>query len=137
MNLLDLMEHGAPFQPGRGAPEHTKGRSAKASMPAAPSVIPGHATRPRYPSRPGWKEGDTSRDAAEAVAPSAAILKARVLAALKAQSMTADECAAAIGEPILSVRPRLSELRAEHLIAPTGERRANASGLKAKVWRAA
>ena len=37
----------------------------------------------------------------------------------------------------LSVRPRLSELKAMAKIVATGERRRNESGMTATVWRAA
>jgi hypothetical protein len=49
---------------------------------------------------------------------------------------TADECAGYLGETILSIRPRFSELRAFGLIEDTGDRRLNDSGRRATVWRA-
>ena len=49
--------------------------------------------------------------------------------------LTADEVAAALDESVLAVRPRVSELFHAGLIAKTGERRLNRSGLRAHVWK--
>ena len=49
--------------------------------------------------------------------------------------MTADEIAAKLGQSVLAVRPRVSELFHAGLIEKTGERRPNASGLNAYVWK--
>ena len=49
--------------------------------------------------------------------------------------MTADGVADNLALSCLSIRPRLSELRRLGRIVPTGERRANASGKLATVWR--
>jgi len=49
--------------------------------------------------------------------------------------LTADEIATITERSILYIRPRVSELRALHLIEPTGETRANASGKQADVMR--
>ena len=57
-----------------------------------------------------------------------------VLAATPA-GLTADEIAARLDESVLAVRPRVSELFHAGLIAKTGERRPNASGLAAHVWK--
>jgi hypothetical protein len=92
-----------------------------------------------YPNGPGYKELTTSRDAAVAVAASSPLLRERVYAAIKgtgARGMTPDEAAAAVGKTIMAVRPRVTELAKASRIVPTGERRANESGLKAKVWKA-
>ena len=90
-----------------------------------------------YPLAPGFKEPTTSRDAARAVSSSAPLLRDRVFAALRLTAMTPDECAAKLGESVLAVRPRFSELSKAERIIETGERRRNQeSGLKAKVWRA-
>lgn len=95
-----------------------------------------------YPSAPGFKEGTTSRDAARAIAGDAAILRERVFAAFAAAGaagLTADEAAARGGRDWRSVRPRVTELSNADppRIVPTGERRANDTGQKAKVWRIA
>jgi hypothetical protein len=90
-----------------------------------------------YPHFPGSKEPTTSRDAAEKIAPRARTLRDQVLTALSIAwpgGMTADEVARAIGKTEFSVRPRLSELRADQQIIPTDIRRPNASGVDAIVW---
>lgn len=49
---------------------------------------------------------------------------------------TPDEVAEFLGETVLAVRPRFTDLTKENKISDTGERRSNASGRKAIVWRA-
>lgn len=61
-------------------------------------------------------------------------LKARCLSALQGAALTADEIAAQIGEDVLSVRPRITELLRDGLVVKTVLRRANKSGKKAIVW---
>lgn len=95
-----------------------------------------------YPRAPGFKEGTTSRAAALAMTSRASILRNRAFAEIVragATGLTADEVAERLGETVLAVRPRVSELAkaVPPRILPTGERRRNDSGLKAKVWRAA
>lgn len=51
--------------------------------------------------------------------------------------MTSDEAAEAIGETVLAVRPRFTELLALGQIKDSGQRRRNASTRTAKVWMAA
>ena len=89
-----------------------------------------------YPSAPGFKEPTTSREAAVAMKPKAATLRAGVMACLRANpdGLTADECAEKMGESVLSVRPRVTELKEIGAIVATGTKRENASGLMAKVW---
>lgn len=92
-----------------------------------------------YPRAPGFKErhpDSTSRAAAEIMRGSAETLRTRVLHALRCRAMTADECAAALGEDILSIRPRLSELSRLDKIERTIMKRPNASGCNAWVWKA-
>jgi len=90
----------------------------------------------RYPSTPGHRGVSTSIAAAEAVKPKAATLRAGVLECLRKNpdGLTADECAVMMGETVLSVRPRLTELKQLRQIVPAGIKRPNASGLMAKVW---
>ncbi len=93
-----------------------------------------------YPRGPGFKEPTTSRDAAVAIAPRVASLRARVMRAIAdagAVGLTADECARVLGESVLAVRPRLTELGPRHgnRIEKTGARRANESGQMAAAWR--
>ena len=79
----------------------------------------------------------TSLEAYEAVLADAPLLRRRCLEALNDNGpMTADEIAARLGASVLSIRPRVTELRKEGLIEPTGERRPNRSGRSANVWRA-
>jgi predicted transcriptional regulator len=92
-----------------------------------------------YPRDPGWKAPGTSRNAAEAITSRAKTMRARVLGFLTQHhpsSFTADQIAADLGESILTVRPRVSELRRSELIEPTTERRVNRSGMMAHCWRA-
>lgn len=91
----------------------------------------------RYPSSPGYKENDTSRAAAESMKPTTAYLQSKCLKSLAKGPMSADECAVDIGESILSVRPRFSELLKKGKVIDTGLRRRNDSGRAAKVWRLA
>lgn len=90
-----------------------------------------------YPWAPAARPTDTSVAAAEAMAPRVETLKAQVLEVLRAhpEGMTADEIAAAMGESILTIRPRVAELRRLGHVEPTEWRRANASGRTAIVWR--
>jgi predicted ArsR family transcriptional regulator len=91
-----------------------------------------------YPDAPGWKEPATSRDAAKAVAGRTEHLRDRVLTAIRnagPKGLTADEAASRIGETPFAVRPRLTELAKSKKIERTMERRKNASGVAAAVWR--
>ena len=93
----------------------------------------------RYPNSPGHRNVDTSIAAAEAVKPKAATLRAGVLECLRKNpdGLTADECAVMMGESVLAVRPRVTELHKAPLnkIIATGQKRKNVtSGLMAKVW---
>lgn len=93
-------------------------------------------TTATYPQAAGYKEpGATSQQAAEATVPRAQLLRLKVLDQLRRQPATADEVAERLDESILSVRPRLSELRAQKLIEPSGNRRKNRSGASAAEWR--
>lgn len=91
---------------------------------------------PAYPDSPGYKAPGPSQEAAEQVSEDAATLRGKALDILKASSLTADEVASRLDRNILSIRPRLSELRTKGLIRDTGERRTNISGKSATVWRA-
>jgi predicted ArsR family transcriptional regulator len=91
-----------------------------------------------YPKTPGWKARDTAEAAADATIPHAPALRAQVIAALERHGpMTADEIANVLRLSILSIRPRVSELAVKGKVEDTGLRRANASGKRAIVWRAA
>lgn len=89
-----------------------------------------------YPSVPGFKSPGTSQEAAEAIRPQASSLRAMCRWLLQNHGpQTADEVATYLGESVLSIRPRIAELHALKLIEKTGERRKNASGMSATVWR--
>ena len=90
----------------------------------------------QYPATPGFKASGTSQEAAEAIRPSCERLRTIIKTALNLRGpMTADECAEHLGYSILSVRPRFTELNKTGQIEKTGERRRNASGMSASVWR--
>lgn len=91
----------------------------------------------RYPHVPGFKRPGTSERAAQQMQATAPTLRDKVLAVLRQRPCTADEAAAAIGKSVLAVRPRLSELNALGKIVEKSERRQNASGKLAAVWRIA
>jgi predicted ArsR family transcriptional regulator len=83
---------------------------------------------------------DTSVAAAEALQPDAKTLREDVLRAIRASGewgMTADEVAARLRLTPFTTRPRCTELRAAGLIVDSGQRRANASGRAAIVWKPA
>lgn len=88
-----------------------------------------------YPKSPGFKEAETSKQAAESMQSSAPLLRERVLACLAICPKTPDEVAGYLRVSILSVRPRFTELARLGLITDTGQRRRNDSGRMAKVWR--
>lgn len=88
-----------------------------------------------YPAAPGYKDDQTSKEAAEAIAGRVHLLRNRCLTALTQSPMTADEVSVAIGESVLSTRPRITELLQLGKIEDTGDRRANASGRRAKIWK--
>src|SRR5512139_2528461 len=88
----------------------------------------------RYPNRPGFKNRDTSKAAADAMRPRAGTLRAAALKILSTAPRTADEVAAQLGESILSIRPRITELSRLGYVIATKERRANQSTHKAIVW---
>ncbi len=89
-----------------------------------------------YPNWPGFRARDTSKAAADAMAPRAPTLRDRVLRWLgfEPAGMTADEIATDMGEGILSVRPRVAELARMGLVRDSGIRRKNKSGKSAIVW---
>lgn len=91
----------------------------------------------RYPASPGAQDRDTSRAAAAEIAPSAPLLRERVLTAFeRSTGMTADECAGRLGLSILTVRPRVTELSRLGKLRDSGDRRRNSiSGKRAIVWQ--
>jgi len=98
--------------------------------------------RQPYNGRPGFKSPGPSQEAAEKVSKRVAYLQGKCLEALRVHGpLTADEIAEKVGESILSIRPRLSELVSEEYgrqVEKTKERRKNVvSGCSATVWRVA
>lgn len=92
-----------------------------------------YANRDRYPHSPGYKRNGTSQESATRIAPRTKTLRDRCLSVLKFEPLSPDEIALRLGESVLSVRPRCSELLALGKIRETDERRANASGHFAHV----
>ncbi len=94
---------------------------------------------PAYPEIPGSRAEPTSRDAGRAIERHAATLRRRVLDHLRCihpRAKSADQIAAALECSILSIRPRVSELKRLGLAEPTPDRSRNASGLTARQMRA-
>jgi len=89
-----------------------------------------------YPNTPGHKGTDTSFDAAKSMQSRAETLRQLALDKIEKSltGLTADRCADILNESILSIRPRLSELRRLGLIMDSGRRGTNTSGKKAVVW---
>jgi predicted ArsR family transcriptional regulator len=87
-----------------------------------------------YPASPGSKTHGPSTDAATAISPRAPALRGLCMALLARENLTADEAAAKLGESILGIRPRFSELRALGLIADSGARRPSSTGRSSTVW---
>ncbi|WP_024516945.1 hypothetical protein [Bradyrhizobium sp. Tv2a-2] len=90
-----------------------------------------------YPNGPGFKESETSREAAQAVALRASALRDRVYVYIVAHpGRSADTIAEALGESPWAIRPRVSELRKTGMIVNDGRGR-NPSGMSVHLWRAA
>jgi predicted ArsR family transcriptional regulator len=96
----------------------------------------GHDT---YPSVPGFKARDTAREAAESLKPKAPLVRDKILQLMASPhaEFTADEAASMLGLPILTVRPRFSELANMGKLVDSGVRRRNDSGKNAIAWRRA
>lgn len=91
----------------------------------------------KYPNAPASRNCPTSRAAAEAMKVKDKPLRIKVLELLKAgNELTADEIADRLGETVLAIRPRVSQLKTLGLIFDTGKTRPNISGIKASVWSA-
>lgn len=91
-----------------------------------------------YPHAAGWKEGSTSKDAADKIEASgrAGTLRERVLNFFSDGHIgTADFVAVWLDEPIYSIRPRVAELYKMGVIERTGERRPSANRQASHVYR--
>lgn len=85
----------------------------------------------RYPHHAGYKTTGTSQDAANAIEGSgrAATLRMAVLGFYVVHiEGTPDECAETLGESVLSIRPRCSELLTSGDLCRTGKRRKSSEG---------
>ena len=89
-----------------------------------------------YPDSPGFKAPGTSEEAARSMRVSAKALRSRALVTLRDYpfGLTADQVAEKMCRSILSIRPRISELKREGKITDSGIRRKNDSGKNAVVW---
>lgn len=89
-----------------------------------------------YPNWPGFRARDTSKAAADAMAPKSDTLRAHALHHIRSCDigLTADEVAKAMNQSVLAIRPRVTELARMNLIRDSGKRRKNKSGKSAIVW---
>lgn len=91
-----------------------------------------------YPASPGFTSPGPSQEAAEKGSKRVAYLQGKCLEMLRTHGpLAADEIAEKLGETILSIRPRVSELGRKKLIEKTDMRHKNISGCSATVWRIA
>lgn len=90
-----------------------------------------------YPNSPGWKARETSQAAAEAIAPQAKTLRARILDELKKAPGTPEQLAHRLKAPLMNVRPRCSELAKQGLIVDSNARGSAMGGRKAIIWKVA
>lgn len=90
----------------------------------------------KYPNSAGYYEVDTSIDAANAIEASgrATSIREQIKRYFNvALYATADEVAFVLGEDILAVRPRITELVKQGFLKDSGKRRPNRSGKMARV----
>lgn len=91
----------------------------------------------RYPEAPGYKARKTSLDAARGMTERAPKLRDRIFDSLKTEGPATPEIIAErLGEPLMNVRPRLSELAKLGLVFDTGRRGEAQGGRRAIVWGA-
>ena len=93
----------------------------------------------RYPNVPGSRRGapETSREAAESIAPIAKSHRALVFAALASvveRGLTGDEVAERCDLTVYQVRARIAERHADKWIADSGRREQLGSGRRGVVW---
>ncbi len=92
-----------------------------------------------YPNCPGHRAGapETSREAAETLAPVAGPIRDRCFAVVRAArdlGVIADDVAERLDLNVYQVRARLSELRASGRIVDSDRRRRGSSGRRAAIW---
>lgn len=86
-------------------------------------------------SQPILAPVDTRAAARASVAEATSRLRQAVLRTVNDRGpSTADEIAEALGETVLAIRPRVTELGQDGLLFDTGNRRRNTSGRMARVW---
>jgi hypothetical protein len=98
----------------------------------------GYEPPPAYPTFPGSKSAGPSSEAARKIAGHASKVRAAALKEYRAaypKGLGADQVAKLLGESVLCVRPRISELKAAGLLELTPERRQNDTGMSAGVLR--
>jgi predicted transcriptional regulator len=86
---------------------------------------------------PHQRTSETSREAAERIAPAAPTLRDRVLGVLRAaglEGLTDEEITLRLGMSPSTQRPRRIELVAAGLVRDSGRTRHTASGRRATVW---
>lgn len=91
----------------------------------------------KYPDHPGFKNTDTSEDAADKIVSKAATMRGQISEMLEEEGwdgVASDEAADKYGFIVVSTRPRFSELRAKGEIIDSGRRRKSAYGAKQIVW---
>jgi len=93
----------------------------------------------KYPDFPGHKGAETSRQAAEKIAPTVKAAHRQILAEFgPGESLSADEIAKRIERSPYYVRPRVSELVRLGKLVRSTERTVNAAtGMSAAKWRLA
>jgi len=92
----------------------------------------------QYPATPGWKDPGISRENAERIQQSgrAAALRNRVRQLFEDGFIgTADDAAASLGENVLAIRPRCTELKKQNVLERIPLRRRGAGGGTAAVLR--
>jgi hypothetical protein len=90
-----------------------------------------------YPQTPGHRGESTSIEAGDAIAGTTGRLRQLALSLIREagpHGLTALETCSRAGVDRVAMQPRLSELRKMGLIADSGMRRVNPSGIRAKVW---
>lgn len=106
------------------------------SPPAAPASAAPAYEPPRYMQTPGWRDPETSLEAAERIAPHVARLRRRVLDLLREipQGLSVHQIANRLRLPVATIQPRVSELRANGNVKPSGQRCTNETGASAHLW---
>ena len=100
------------------------------------STIPDLFDRLQYPMDPGYRDGDTSYEAAKAIKPSKVLLQKLVLDALAEHGpCTSHQLATHTRQSYASIQPRTTELVLDGKIEDSLLRRPTPSGRNSKVWK--